>query len=185
MDTTVKPLYGHPEAAVKGYNPRKPGRPSPVYHTYFMAALRMVLEVEVQAGNQTASQFAQPGLWAWLDDRPREQWSRLLRGDVSWGTERMMPEAERRALPYLFRLKKSGKVNRHIEKLWGRQDGVRAGAGWEAIASQLPLTGWSRAWRVVVWRRRLRDELAVTESDAATGQQVFSGIGVAAWSGNL
>jgi len=61
MDATVKPLYGHQEAAVKGYNPRKPGRPSPVYHTYFMAALRMVLEVEVQAGNQTASQFAQPG----------------------------------------------------------------------------------------------------------------------------
>ena len=58
MDATVKPLYGHPEAAVKGYHPRKPGRPSPVYHTYFMAALRMVLEVEVQAGNQTASQFA-------------------------------------------------------------------------------------------------------------------------------
>src|SRR6516225_5038360 len=25
MDATVKPLYGHPEAAVKGYNPRKPG----------------------------------------------------------------------------------------------------------------------------------------------------------------
>jgi hypothetical protein len=30
--------------------------------------------------------------------------------------------------------------------------------------------------RVVVWRRRLREELAVTESDAATGQQVFSGM---------
>ena len=185
MDATVKPLYGHPEAAVKGYHPRKPGWPSHVYHTYFMAAIGMVLEVEVQAGNQTASQFAQPGLWAWLDERPREQWPRLLRGDVSWGTERMMQEAERREWPYLFRLKKSGQVNRHIEKLWGRQDWVRAVAGWEAIASQLPLTGWSRARRVVVWRRRLRDELAVTESDAATGQQVFSGIGVAAWSGNL
>jgi hypothetical protein len=34
----------------------------------------------------------------------------------------------------------------------------------------------SRARRVVVLRRRLREELAVTESDAATGQQVFSGM---------
>ena len=76
-----------------------------------------------------------------LDERPREQWPRLLRGDVSWGTERMMQEAERRAWPYLFRLKKSGQVNRHIEKLFGRQDGVRAGAGWEAIASQLQIDG--------------------------------------------
>jgi len=27
VDTTVKPLYGHQEDAVKGYNPQKPGRP--------------------------------------------------------------------------------------------------------------------------------------------------------------
>jgi hypothetical protein len=27
-DVTVKPLYGHQEGAVKGYNPHKPGRPS-------------------------------------------------------------------------------------------------------------------------------------------------------------
>jgi len=30
-DVTVKPLYGHQEGAVLGYNPHKPGRPS---HTY-------------------------------------------------------------------------------------------------------------------------------------------------------
>ena len=28
VDVTVKPLYGHQEGAVKGYNPHKPGRPS-------------------------------------------------------------------------------------------------------------------------------------------------------------
>ena len=33
MDSTVKPLYGHQEGAVLGYNPKKPGRPSHVYHT--------------------------------------------------------------------------------------------------------------------------------------------------------
>jgi hypothetical protein len=44
-DVTVKPLYGHQEGAVKGYNPHKPGRPSPTYHTYFIANLRLVLDV--------------------------------------------------------------------------------------------------------------------------------------------
>lgn len=34
VDTTVKPLYGHQEGAVVGYNPKKPGRPSHAYHTY-------------------------------------------------------------------------------------------------------------------------------------------------------
>src|ERR1700687_4426495 len=32
IDTTVKPLYGHQEGAVVGYNPAKRGRPSHSYH---------------------------------------------------------------------------------------------------------------------------------------------------------
>src|SRR5208283_1854143 len=36
VDTTIKPLYGHQEGAVLGYNPKKPGRPSHCYHTYSM-----------------------------------------------------------------------------------------------------------------------------------------------------
>jgi len=48
VDTTVKPLYGHQEGAVVGYNPKKPGRPSHTYHSYMLANLRLVLEVEVQ-----------------------------------------------------------------------------------------------------------------------------------------
>jgi Transposase DDE domain group 1 len=176
MDATVKPLYGHQEKAVVGYNPSKPGRPSHVYHCYFIAAIRLVVEVEVQAGNRTASQYAQPGLWAWLDARPREQWPQLLRGDIRWGTERMMQQAERRELPYVFKLKKTSKVNRHIEKLWGRQDWVAAGAGWQGLSSELQLTGWSRPRRVVILRRQLRETVAVSEEEKRTGQRVFSGM---------
>ncbi len=87
MDGTVKPLYGQQEQAVRGYNPTKMGRPSHVYQTYIIASIRMVLEVEVQAGNRRASQYAQPGLWAWQEKWPSEQWPKLNRGDVSWGTE--------------------------------------------------------------------------------------------------
>jgi hypothetical protein len=176
MDATVKPLYGHQEEAAVGYNPRKPGRPSHVYHCYFIAAIRLIVEVEVQAGNRTASQYAQPGLWAWLDAHPREQWPHLLRGDISWGTERMMQQAEERELPYLFKLKKTSKVNRHIQKLWGRKDWTAAGAGWEGLSSELQLTGWSRMRRVVILRRRLRETVAVSDEEKRTGQRVFSGM---------
>ena len=51
-DTPVKPLYGHQEGAVISYNPRKPGRPSHSYPTYLMASTRLVLGVEVRAGNE-------------------------------------------------------------------------------------------------------------------------------------
>src|SRR6267378_1321246 len=58
----------------------------------------------------TASQYAQPGLWAWLDRRPREQWPAFLRGDIAWGTERMMEECEKRGLAYLFKMRQTTKV---------------------------------------------------------------------------
>ena len=60
VDTTVKPLYGYQEGAVVGYNPKKPGRPSHTYHSYMLANLRLVLEVEVQAGNQHAAKHSAP-----------------------------------------------------------------------------------------------------------------------------
>ena len=98
-DSTVKPLYGHQEGAVLGYNPKKPGRPSHAYHTYTMAGLRLVLDVEVAAGNEHASKHAAPGLWALLDRIPRDCWPAFLRGDSGFGTEAVMREAERRGFP--------------------------------------------------------------------------------------
>jgi hypothetical protein len=48
-DVTVKTLYGHQEGAKVGYNPHKPWRPSHTYHTYMIANVHLILEVEVQA----------------------------------------------------------------------------------------------------------------------------------------
>ena len=87
VDVTVKPLYGHQEGAKVGYNPHKPGRPSHTYHSYIMANTRLVLEVEVQAGNQHASKHSSPGLWALLKRIGRDQWPVFIRGDRDWGTE--------------------------------------------------------------------------------------------------
>lgn len=84
-DVTVKSLYGHQEGAVKGYNPHKPGRPSHTYHPYFIANLRRVLDVEVQAGNQTASKYSSPGLWELLARLPRAHWPVAIHGDRDWG----------------------------------------------------------------------------------------------------
>lgn len=185
MDGTVKPLYGNQELAVRGYNPTKMGRPSHVYQTYIIASIRMVLEVEVQAGNQTASQYAQPGLWAWLEKRPREQWPKLVRGDVSWGTERMMVDCEKQALPYLFKVRQTGKVKRRLEELFGRQDWSDAGQGWQGLSSELQLTGWSRKRRVVVLRRVVREALALTPGPRIAGQALLFGTAEVSQAGEL
>lgn len=169
IDTTVKPLYGHQEGAVKGYNPGKQGRPSHAYHTYFAAQIRLVLDVEVQPGNQTASSFAQPGLWKFLDSLPGNQLPAFIRGDCGWGTERLMKEAEARNIAYLLKLKQSGKVKQLIKTAFSSEDWTSAGQGWQGVAAELQLTGWSRARRVIVLRRRLRDELALAQKNALAG----------------
>lgn len=173
IDTTVKPLYGHQEGAVKGYNPGKPGRPSHAYHTYFAANLRLVLDVEVQAGNQTASSYAQPGLWKFIDALSAAERPGFIRGDCGWGTDRMMSEAERRQIPYLLKLKQTSKVKQLVKQAFSRDDWTAAGQGWKGVEAELQLTGWSLPRRVIVLRRRLRDELALAQRkqiDGATPQ---------------
>jgi len=156
MDTTVKVLYGHQEDARVGYNPTKPGRPSHAIHSYFIANVRMVVDVEVQAGNQTASSFAQPELWALLDGLKQSGHTpSFLRGDCGWGTERAMLGAEQRAVPYLFKLKQTTNVQKLIARLFGREEWVEAGQRWQGLDTELQLSGWSRKRRVVVLRRAL------------------------------
>jgi Transposase DDE domain group 1 len=157
MDATVKPLYGHQEEAKLGYNPSKPGRPSHVYHSYFIANVRVALEVEVQAGNQTASSFAQPQLWALLDGLGERSRPAFLRGDCNWGTERAMQAAEQRQLPYVFKLKQTSNVKKLINRLFGQGEWVDAGQAWQGLSTELRLAGWSKARRVVVLRRPFRE----------------------------
>lgn len=175
VDSTVKPIYGHQEGAVVGYNPHKPGRPSHVYHTYMIAGLRLVLDVEVDAGNRHTSKHAAPGLWALLDRLGRDSWPALLRGDADWGTENNMSRAEREGVAYLFKLRATARVKRLIEKAMGEADWAAAGHGWQGKEAELRLSGWSRQRRVVVLRRRLSRELAVVGGDgeSAGGQRLL------------
>lgn len=163
IDTTVKPLYGHQEGAVLGYNPHKPGRPSHAYHSYMMSGTRMVMNVEVQPGNKTAASYSAEKLWALLHSLPVNERPYLIRGDVAFGVDSVMSEAERLSIPYLFKLRQSRNVKRLIERVFNTPDWQDAGQGWSGIESTLRLQGWSCARRVVVLRRRLKGDVALTQ----------------------
>ena len=159
VDGTIKTVYGHQQGAVVGYNPHKPGRPSHVYHTYFVANLRLVLDVEVQPGNQTAACFAQPGLWEFIDRLSPQARPAFVRGDCDWGNEGVMQEAEKRGMPYLFKLRKSVKVKALMEEAFYRRDWMEAGQGWQGVEESLQLTGWTKRRRVLVLRREIKGEI--------------------------
>src|SRR5271156_1272136 len=170
VDSTVKPLYGHQQDAKVGYNPTKPGRPSHAYHSYFVANIRMVLDMEVQAGNQTAPLFAQPELWAFVDGLAERDRPLLLRGDSHWGAEKAMLGAEERNLGYLFKLKQSANVKKLIGQIFRKEEWVEAGQQWQGREDVLQLSGWTQERRVVVLRRPLKSKPAV-EAEAGGKKQ--------------
>lgn len=170
VDTTIKVLYGHQEGAVVGYNPTKPGRPSHTYHTFSIANLRLILDVEVQAGNQMAASYTSPDLWALLDRLPPHQRPAFIRGDCAFGTDGVMAVAEEKEVPYLFKLKLTKNVKRLIERLTLNEEWMSAGQGWEGQESSLQLMGWSKTRRVVVLRKRVPREVVGVVSNPDTGQ---------------
>ena len=93
-DTTVKLLYGHQAGAEVGYNPRKPGRPSHTLHTYWIANIRLVLDVEVQNGKTTAAKYSLPRLIDILLALPESQRPKMVRGDNAFGNEPVMAKLE-------------------------------------------------------------------------------------------
>ena len=174
VDTTVKPLYGHQEAAEVGYNPGKRGRPSHSLHTYLMANVRLVLEVEVRSGKQNGSRHSQEALWRLLDRLGRSNWPSLIRGDSNWGSEPVMQRCEQEGLPYLLRLRQTANVKRALEQALSDRDWTYAGHGWQGKEAQLRLIGWSRPRRVILLRRRLRGTVELTDRPGKDGQLQLS-----------
>lgn len=171
IDTTVKPLYGKQEGAMVSYNPKKPGRPSHSYHTYLMAGLRLVVGAEVKAGNEHTGSHSLPGLLKILDDLPTNRKPKIVRGDCGFGSDPIMGALDTRQQPYLFKLKLSKNVKRHIERLFWAAGWTDAGQGWEGKDGRLQLTGWKASRRVVVLRRPLQGEVLIAQED--NGQQLL------------
>jgi hypothetical protein len=129
-----------------------------VLHTYWVGNLRLGLDVQVSPGKQHTPMYARDGLARLLkelaDHRPA-----LVRGDCGYGNEGILTVLEACSQPYLLRLRQTKNVKRLIVRQAGRADWTRADAqGWQSAEAQLKLDGWSRTRRVVLLRRRIRED---------------------------
>lgn len=154
-DVTIKTLYGKQEGAEIGYNPKKPGRPSHTYHTYLIANLRLVLDVEVQPGNVAQSSHSLPGLLSLLKRLPENNKPEFIRGDCDWGNDHVMSSLEAENYSYLFKLKKSKNVKKLIYKHHSDNEWRHFKEGFEATDDYLKLQSWDEERRVVIVRKRL------------------------------
>ncbi len=160
IDTTIKPIYGRQEGAAIGYNPQKPGRPSHAYHTYWIATIRLCLDVEVHPGDHSSAGNGFAGLWNLIDGMPTDRRPHLLRGDCAYGQETLLCAAESRQLNYLCKLRRTATARELIA--WLERDNnthwENADKGWEGVNGKLQLSGWSKPRRVIVLRRLLEEK---------------------------
>ncbi len=159
IDPTVKPLYGNQDGAEISYNPKKPGRPSHVIHTYWMSNVRMVLDAEVQKGKDHASKHSLPRLIELLQSMSAEELPWLVRGDSANGNDIVMKALEAIEQHYLFKLRQTTNVKKLIDRMWSRNDWVDVGQGCQAVEAKLKLAGWSCSRRVVVVRSPAKGEM--------------------------
>jgi Transposase DDE domain group 1 len=166
IDTTIKPLYGKQDGAQVSYNPHKPGRPSHALHTYWVGNLRLVLDVVVSPGKEHSAGKARPGLMGVLDKLTTEQRPALVRGDCGFGNEPFIAELEEPGQPYLFKLRQTAGVKKLLSRQFARDDWSTPGPsdqGWSAVEDTLKLSGWDKHRRVIVLRRAVKTDLALSK----------------------
>jgi len=109
------------------------------------------------------------GLWKLLDHLGPTRRPTLLRGDKSWGIERVMARAEQSSLKYLFRRRMTLNVQRSRQRAMRQSDWADAGQGerarergWQGKETALRLLGWSRQRRIILLRRKKDRDQSVT-----------------------
>src|SRR4051794_12891757 len=159
MDSTVKTLYGHQEGGGRLQSGQARASLACLSHRHAVepapgAAGRCL------PGDRYNVAHATDGLWTLLDHLGPTRRPALLRGDKSWGIERVMARAEQSDLVYLFRLRMTANVRRSLERAmqhadWG--DAAKAGrarkpaCGWRAGAASggsfCCAVNWPAMWR--------------------------------------
>lgn len=114
--------------------------------------------------SQEAGKHVSIGLWKLLDGLPRKLWPEFIRGDVAFGTEPIMCEAEERNLHYLAKLKLTSNVKKAINRLIDRGEWVDAGHGFKGAENRIQLTGWTKSRRIIVLKRRIQGEVLITDN---------------------
>ena len=153
-------------------------QPPPLVSWYSLPSFRksavcfLLLDVEVMAGNTTASNHARPGLNRVLDSLSAEQRPYLVCGDCGFGNDAVIREMETRQQAYLFKLRQSPRVKRLLQRAFTRRDWMSAGQGWEGREDSIQLAGWQQSRRVVILRRLLKQNLIATQEQQ--GQLEFA-----------
>jgi len=155
LDSSVFTRYGRQEGAKKGYNPKKPGRPShrPIFA--FLAELKIVANLWLRSGNVSDLTGFEQFLDETLAKLPPNIKIKAVRGDSGFHAESVFEYFERRRLRYVIYVRMDPRIQRAIAaiKEWRplKNDPHREIAEFEYQALR-----WKKPRRMIVVRERVR-----------------------------
>jgi hypothetical protein len=158
LDSTVFERHGQQqEGALKGYNPRRPGRLSHHPLLAVLAESQFVMHGWLRSGNTGAgrgvTEFLKEALALWGE----RGMLRVVRADSGFFDRELFEFLEDRKLPYIVVARLTKCVKREVTRIiqWRALD-----ADYAVGECEIKLMGWTKPRRFVAVRERIRDSKA-------------------------
>ncbi len=155
LDSTVFERYGHQQGALKGYNPKKHGRPSHHPLLAILSETHFVLHAWLRSGNCSSSrgvvEFLKEAL-ALLAERHK---IRVVRADSGFFDDKLLSFLEGLELPYIVVARMTRWIKNEAIRIreWRDLDST-----YSVAEFKMQLYGWARARRIVVVRELVKDK---------------------------
>jgi hypothetical protein len=155
LDSTVFERYGQQQGALKGYNPKKHGRPSHHPLLAIMAEAHFVLHAWLRSGNCSSSRGVVEFLKEALALLAKRHRIRVVRADSGFFDDKLLSFLEEQEIPYIVvaRLTRWIKGEAINISQWKDLDSTYSVAEFKK-----QLHGWTRERRIVVVRELLREK---------------------------
>jgi hypothetical protein len=155
LDSTVFERHGqHQEGAMKGYNPRRPGRLSHHPLLAVLAESHFVMHGWMRSGNsgtgRGVTEFLKEALALW-GERGR---LRVVRADAGFFDQELLGFLEERKLPYIVVARFTKYVKREVTRI---EDWRALDEDYAVGECQIKLMCWNKPRRFVAVRERIRD----------------------------
>lgn len=154
LDSTVFERYGHQEGSLKGYNPRKHGRPSHHPLLAMLAEAKVVVHAWLRRGNTASARGVTSFMAETLARLPAGFRLYALRADSGFFIADFLAYLEERGLPYMIEVR----LNPHLKRaVAGLRQWRSFAPGLQAAETTYQALGWKAPRRLVVVREELRE----------------------------
>lgn len=156
LDSSVFTRYGLQEGAHKGYNPRKPGRPShrPIFAV--LSELKMVANLWLRSGDTADLTGLEQFLSETLAKLPEGVNVASVRADSGFHAEKAFSCFEQRGLSYAVYVRMDRRIQRTIASI-GEWSVVEGDPHRETADISYQALRWDKPRRMVVVRERVRE----------------------------